>query len=764
MQKEGWVLRLLSFALGLTALISQVIVLREFLTVFYGNEMAYAIVLSSWLFWIAVGSLGLTIRASRRLPAMLIAEIFFKSLFFVLPGTVVAIRSIRLFLGLKTGEIVGLSPMVLSAFFVLAPLTIILGALFTLLCRVGTEQKFVDESVTVVNRVYLWESLGAAVGGIILSFILLSRFPALAIMAGLGTVTALASSWLSSARARRSRIISITAVSLLACFVFLGPVSRLDQVTRQIQWQGLTLLKTGDTLYGNIVLVRLKDEISLFENGLLSFSTRDLAGSEEKIHFPLLSHPSPKKVLLIGPAGGGLLKEVLKYPLAQVDLVLLDPQSLAWAKPFLPEEVRAALADPRLKIHFTDGRRMVKLTRHLYDVIIVALGDPYNAQVNRYYTREFFSEAARLLGEEGVFSLSVSSSENYLSAEARDYLRSIQSTLRSVFADVKSIPGETHIFLASRYAGALSVNPHFFITQLKARHLSTRYVSEHYLPSRLSADRLATIERILKKPGQLNTDIHPIVYFFDVTYWAAQFDVGFKTILERLRGVTLWHLLVLPVVLGFFGWAGRQKTATFPLALSLATTGLSEIVFQLMIILAFQTLYGYVYSEVSWIMTTFMAGLVWGSFWAKGIMLLSTERIWKYYRWTQAGMAVYPLFLPLLFIVFRDLPYRDGMHGFFTGTFAALPVLAGMLGGLQYPLATALVRRQLSASKKERTGVTAGKLYAADVFGAALGALVTGTILIPLVGIFSVAVLLASLNVVIWILIGRYPAKEFPDL
>ena len=49
-------IKIFSFLLGFTATISQVVLLREMVIVFYGNETAYAIILASWLFWISVGS------------------------------------------------------------------------------------------------------------------------------------------------------------------------------------------------------------------------------------------------------------------------------------------------------------------------------------------------------------------------------------------------------------------------------------------------------------------------------------------------------------------------------------------------------------------------------------------------------------------------------------------------------------------------------------------------------------------------------------
>ena len=83
------------------------------------------------------------------------------------------------------------------------------------------------------------------------------------------------------------------------------------------------------------------------------------------------------------------------------------------------------------------------------------------------------------------------------------------------------------------------------------------------------------------------------------------------------------------------------------------------------------------------------------------------------------------------------------------------------IGGLQYPLAAHLLH--LFRSKKgEGAAKSAGFLYALDVFGAALGALVTGVFLIPLYGIFAVAFLCVAINGAVFVLL--YPARLSPDV
>ena len=103
--------------------------------------------------------------------------------------------------------------------------------------------------------------------------------------------------------------------------------------------------------------------------------------------------------------------------------------------------------------------------------------------------------------------------------------------------------------------------------------------------------------------------------------------------------------------------------------------------------------------------------------------------------------------------------------GVFATTFTCLPIIAGFIGGLQYPLAAYFNLMDVKGRQGEGA-VVAGGLYAFDTFGAMIGALLTGAVLIPLLGIKAVAYFCAVLNFAVFILLvrGFYPAKWSPDV
>lgn len=756
--------KFLSFILGLTSVLGQIVLLRELITVFYGNETAYAVILAGWLFWVAAGSFSVSF-CSRTIkdPSRFITA-FLYLISFSLPLTVFAARGIKWVMHIQTGEMIGIIPMCLASFLLLAPLTFLLGGLFALICVLNERRRDGEGQVKGISTIYLFESAGAAAGGLLFSFVLVHILPAMhaSLLVGAVNIGVAVSLFHKKGRSRRAGVILILVIAMALSG---GMVNRLDRFSRKIQWKNFEVVTTADSIYGNITLTKEGDVYSFFENGIHSSTTQDDLTSEESAHFPLLEHPRPRDVLLIGNGITGSLREILKHRPARVDYVELDPKIIEIAQRHLPEEYLVPLKDQRVRVIHTDARMFVKRAGRKYDAVIVNLSDPYTALINRYYSLEFFREVNRILDPGGLLALSVSSSENYLNDETRDFLRSINSTLRRVFKDVKSIPGDTNIFLASNEANALSLDAGQLVRRLQERRIEAKFVREYYLPFRLSADRMFYIEDILKKDGALNTDMHPIAYLYDIILWSTHFNTLFKNMIAKVRWITPYHLTAIPVLVLIGGLVLRKRRPALPVTLSIATTGFSEIIFQVIVIIAFQTLYGYAYYKIGLIVASFMGGLVLGSLTAKRIMGRPRETILKKYKQAQLGICLYPLILPAVFVVLRDTAPAPEMTAVFATTFAALPVIAGFIGGLQFPLAVELVH-SFQPEGRGKAARQAGFLYAVDMLGATVGALTAAGLLIPLLGITAVAVLCAALNgaALLLLLSPLYPARWSEDV
>lgn len=141
-------------------------------------------------------------------------------------------------------------------------------------------------------------------------------------------------------------------------------------------------------------------------DGKVMLSERDEAFYHEMlVHPALLSHPEPRRVLIVGGGDGGSLREALRHPtVKEAWLVEIDGEVLEVAKEYLPEVHRGSFSDPRARVHIAPGEDFI--TRHpgQFDAVIVDSTDPVGPG-EALFTEEFFRGARNALTDGGVFSM-----------------------------------------------------------------------------------------------------------------------------------------------------------------------------------------------------------------------------------------------------------------------------------------------------------------------------------------------------------------------
>jgi len=769
--KKSLVLALL--LMGFTGTLAQIVLIRELLVTFYGNELSIGIILANWLILEAAGSffLGRVGKKAGRSVGAYVALQFAIAVF--LPLAVYGAKVVKSVLGIPPGEMVGLFPLFYSSFLLLAPLSLADGAHFTIGCRIYSA--LTKEAAPSIARVYIYEAIGAMIGGVLLTFLIIPHFHSMEVAFGAGALNLISAILLMAlfrkpsppdSRTKRRAGVSLLSrglyfwlagIILLAStgYVLFSPkVDEIHNLATQNQWPGYDLEYYQNSNYGNIAVTRRGDEFTFYSDGIpiATAPHPDGAFVEEMAHLPMLFHHSPRRVLVVGGGIGGLINEVVKHPVEKVDYAELDPLIIEAARSFSTALTESELSNPRVAVHYTDGRLLMSRSREHYDVIIINLPSPSTLQLNRFYTREFFETAEARLGRDGILAIACPGSLSYMGEELASLNACIYRTLRSVFPYVRAVPGESNLFLASPSAGLATAEPALLARRWQERALETSLISDFHIQYKLDKEKASWLLNSLERAPEvrINRDLAPSGLFYDISLWSALVSPRFESTFRLMDKADLWVFLIpLAIFLAAFLALRRRipKLGRASVAIAIVTTGFTGMAFDMVLILAFQSLYGYVYQMIALLSAAFMVGLAIGSTAMTRIMGRSANDKSLLIKLESLVLA-YSILVPVVLIVFHSHLGQPVVFVLVQAAILVLSLVSGVLVGSEFPLANKVYLRSTS-----RVGEVAGALYASDLLGAWVGVLAVSIWLIPVLGIVSTCILIACLKLVSLVLV-----------
>ncbi len=156
---------------------------------------------------------------------------------------------------------------------------------------------------------------------------------------------------------------------------------------------------------------------------------------ESLVHPALITHPSPREVLVSGGAEGATIREVLRHSTVEkVIMVDIDRELVELCQKYLPEWSEGAFSNPKTDLIFEDARPFVEKTREKFDVIISDLTEPLEQGPSVFlFTKEFFLRNFEALKEGGIFVLQAGSAD----PSYNQFFCSLVKTLKKVFPIVR---------------------------------------------------------------------------------------------------------------------------------------------------------------------------------------------------------------------------------------------------------------------------------------------------------------------------------------
>ncbi len=366
-------------------------------------------------------------------------------------------------------------------------LCIVLGALIglevPLIIRLLQAARGVSETL---SHVLALDYLGALIGSILFPFVVLPYLGLSRASVVFGLLNlAVAAVGIPLLR-KRERGLLVAQIALAACLL-------LATFAYSTRWVGFLedvlyqddIIYTDDTLYQRIVLTRWRDDIRLYLNGQLQFSSVDEARYHESLVIPAMEASRPAAdVLILGGGDGMAAREVLKYESVKtITLVDIDPAmtALGQTRAELLYLNQGALNSPKVKIVNTDAMRFVEESRDSFDVILIDLPDPDNDALSKLYSDAFYRLCVRRLRANGVFVTQATSP-----FFARDAFWCIVETIASIqspdLPEASARPAPYHINIPSfgEWGFVLAVKRPFDPRQL-AISVETRFLNNDTL-------------------------------------------------------------------------------------------------------------------------------------------------------------------------------------------------------------------------------------------------------------------------------------------
>jgi spermidine synthase len=634
-----------------------------------------------------------------------------------LPLAVLLARAARPLLGVVPGGFPGLTHLFLLA--ALLPALPGLGLGWTFAAAWAGASRPLD--------VYLAEAAGAALAGLAFTFVLLPGLGLLAAVLLAGAVSSLGGLW-----ADRSRIPRLAAgLGLALCLAGLAALPRLESVSAAWRF-GPDVVAVEDTPYQTLALTRQDGQYTLFADGGWRFTTPDPESAQWAAHPALLSHPRPRRVLLLGGDPCGSAGEALLHPSVEaLDVVDADPAVPLLLRRAMPAGLCPALAGPRAQVHAEDAAAFLRRPEEPYDVALLGLGEPVGLGQARFVSLEFFAALRQRLGPDGVLSLALPGNPAALGPAQARVLAGVRATLAAVFPEILVLPGASVRFLAATRPGLLPDGPEPLLRRMEERGLAPAYIRPDSLADAFNPWPRATLDAVLDAAGgTVNRQFSPAAHLAALRAWLFQLAPGW-VLPAAPAGAGLGFWVGLAALSGLLGWwlarGGSGRAAARCVTGCVALAGGANMVLSLALLLGIQVLAGTLASRLALLSAGVMAGLALGAARVQAAGWRGRPALTRL-AWAQAGLVLALAGTgPLLLLLAGPAgglpgPVRDAV-------FAGLACGVGLLGGLHFSLAV----RVLGADSGADPG-RGGRLYALDLAGAALFLLPATLVGFPLLG------------------------------
>jgi spermidine synthase len=256
--------------------------------------------------------------------------------------------------------------------------------------------------------------LGALLGGLAWPFLVLPQLGMIRGAAATGMINLAAAAIVAVFLLRKvltrrefTSALAVLALAFVVLVALMCTAQGIETTARQRLYSD-PIIAYRRSAYQEIVVTKQGDDMRLYLDGGLQFSTRDEYRYTESLVYPVLG-AGARSVLVIGGGDGLAARELLRQKgIDDIVQVELDPAVIAMAKTTMRAANGGALDDARVHLVIDDAMTWLR-TPHAdvvppggFDAVIVDLPDPDNPVLGRLYSAEFYPLITHALAPHGL--------------------------------------------------------------------------------------------------------------------------------------------------------------------------------------------------------------------------------------------------------------------------------------------------------------------------------------------------------------------------
>ncbi|GMQ58102.1 polyamine aminopropyltransferase [Vallitalea sediminicola] len=295
-------------------------------------------------------------------------------------------------------------------YIIIITIGILVGLEIPILTRI-IEEKENNLRMTLAN-VLSFDYIGALIGSVAFPLILLPHLGYIKTAFLVGFINIIVANiiiYKYSEHIKRIDVLKVVA-ALFALIIIVGFVtadSTADKIEDSFYRDQIIYRK--QTKHQRIVVTKHRDDLRLFLNGNVQFSSQDEYRYHESLIHPAMTLAKERKEILILGGGDGLAaREILKYDdVENITLVDLDKEVVDFCKsnPLVESLNNKSLDNEKVNVINQDAYKFLENTDNKYDVIIVDLPDPNNEALNKLYTNIFYRLIYNKLDDGGMVAI-----------------------------------------------------------------------------------------------------------------------------------------------------------------------------------------------------------------------------------------------------------------------------------------------------------------------------------------------------------------------